>query len=63
MQILRLNLHLGRQTPLQQQAIPLPTAVPDTEAINHSRLNDHTGALYLGPQTASTLGLLFAFLA
>ncbi|KAH8659925.1 POT family protein [Xylariales sp. PMI_506] len=42
---------------------PLPTDGPGTGAINKSRPNDHAGALNLGLQTASALGLLFTFLA
>lgn len=42
---------------------PLPTGGPGTGAIDPSKPNSHAGALDLGLQTASALGLLFTFLA
>lgn len=42
---------------------PLPSGGPGTGAINPSNPNGHAGALNLGLQTASALGLLFTFLA
>ena len=42
---------------------PLPAGGPGTGAINPSKPNSHAGALNLGLQTASALGLLFTFLA
>ncbi|KAI1802333.1 PTR2-domain-containing protein [Daldinia bambusicola] len=42
---------------------PLPEGGPGTGAIDRSKPNSHAGALNLGLQTASAIGLLFAFLA
>ncbi|KAK1984206.1 POT family protein [Colletotrichum cereale] len=42
---------------------PLPEGGPGTGAIDPSKPNSHAGALGLGLQTASALGLLFTFLA
>ncbi|KAK1500960.1 POT family protein [Colletotrichum abscissum] len=42
---------------------PLPEGGPGTGAIDKSKPNSHAGALGLGLQTASALGLLFTFLA
>ncbi|KAI1652276.1 PTR2-domain-containing protein [Daldinia loculata] len=42
---------------------PLPAGGPGTGAIDKSKPNSHAGALNLGIQTASALGLLFTFLA
>ncbi|KAI1471672.1 PTR2-domain-containing protein [Daldinia caldariorum] len=42
---------------------PLPEGGPGTGAIDRSKPNSHAGALNLGLQTASALGLLFTFLA
>ncbi|KAI8957013.1 PTR2-domain-containing protein [Daldinia sp. FL1419] len=42
---------------------PLPPGGPGTGAIDRSKPNSHAGALNLGLQTASALGLLFTFLA
>jgi proton-dependent oligopeptide transporter, POT family len=42
---------------------PLPEGGPGTGAIDPSKPNSHAGALNLGLQTASALGLLFTFLA
>ena len=42
---------------------PLPAGGPGTGAIDPSKPNSHAGALNLGLQTASALGLLFTFLA
>ncbi|OTB16171.1 hypothetical protein K445DRAFT_375445 [Daldinia sp. EC12] len=42
---------------------PLPEGGPGTGAIDRSKPNSHAGALDLGLQTASALGLLFTFLA
>ncbi|KAI0125420.1 POT family protein [Xylariales sp. AK1849] len=42
---------------------PLPEGGPGTGAINPSKPNGHAGALNLGLQTASAIGLLFTFLA
>ncbi|CAK7232385.1 peptide transporter ptr2 [Sporothrix curviconia] len=42
---------------------PLPVGGPGTGAINPKNPNGHAGALNLGLQTASALGLLFTFLA
>ncbi|KAI1412338.1 PTR2-domain-containing protein [Hypoxylon sp. FL1857] len=42
---------------------PLPPGGPGTGAIDKSKPNSHAGALNLGLQTASALGLLFTFLA
>ncbi|KAI1099493.1 PTR2-domain-containing protein [Jackrogersella minutella] len=42
---------------------PLPEGGPGTGAIDKSKPNSHAGALNLGLQTASALGLLFTFLA
>ncbi|OTA99234.1 hypothetical protein M426DRAFT_90085 [Hypoxylon sp. CI-4A] len=42
---------------------PLPDGGPGTGAIDRSKPNSHAGALGLGLQTASALGLLFTFLA
>ncbi|KAI0851914.1 PTR2-domain-containing protein [Daldinia vernicosa] len=42
---------------------PLPEGGPGTGAIDKSKPNSHAGALNLGIQTASALGLLFTFLA
>ncbi|KAI1139878.1 PTR2-domain-containing protein [Hypoxylon sp. FL0543] len=42
---------------------PLPAGGPGTGAIDRSHPNSHAGALNLGLQTASALGLLFTFLA
>ncbi|KIH86438.1 oligopeptide transporter [Sporothrix brasiliensis 5110] len=42
---------------------PLPAGGPGTGAINPAKPNSHAGALNLGLQTASALGLLFTFLA
>ncbi|XDG03716.1 hypothetical protein ABKA04_003331 [Annulohypoxylon sp. FPYF3050] len=42
---------------------PLPDGGPGTGAIDRSKPNSHAGALNLGLQTASALGLLFTFLA
>ncbi|TDZ22385.1 Peptide transporter PTR2 [Colletotrichum orbiculare MAFF 240422] len=42
---------------------PLPEGGPGTGAINPDKPNSHAGALGLGLQTASSLGLLFTFLA
>ncbi|KAI0130681.1 PTR2-domain-containing protein [Daldinia grandis] len=42
---------------------PLPAGGPGTGAIDKSKPNSHAGALDLGIQTASALGLLFTFLA
>ncbi|KAH6652522.1 POT family protein [Truncatella angustata] len=42
---------------------PLPEGGPGTGAVNPAKPNGHAGALNLGLQTASALGLLFTFLA
>ncbi|KAH8884148.1 POT family protein [Thozetella sp. PMI_491] len=42
---------------------PLPAGGPGTGAIDPSKPNSHAGALNLGLQTASAIGLLFTFLA
>lgn len=42
---------------------PLPEGGPGTGAIDPSKPNSHAGALNLGIQAASALGLLFTFLA
>lgn len=42
---------------------PLPAGGPGTGAIDPKKPNSHAGALNLGLQTASALGLLFTFLA
>ncbi|KAK9422923.1 putative POT family protein [Seiridium unicorne] len=42
---------------------PLPEGGPGTGAINPNNPNGHAGALNLGLQTASALGLLFTFFA
>ncbi|KAK1566326.1 POT family protein [Colletotrichum navitas] len=42
---------------------PLPEGGPGTGAIDPSKPNSHAGALDLGLRTASSLGLLFTFLA
>jgi proton-dependent oligopeptide transporter, POT family len=42
---------------------PLPEGGPGTGAIDPNNPNDHAGALNLGLQTASAIGLLFTFLA
>ncbi|KAI1843498.1 hypothetical protein JX266_010324 [Neoarthrinium moseri] len=42
---------------------PLPEGGPGTGAINPNKPNSHAGALNLGLQTASALGLMFTFLA
>lgn len=42
---------------------PLPEGGPGTGAIDRSKPNSHAGALNLGIQAASALGLLFTFLA
>ncbi|KAI0843638.1 PTR2-domain-containing protein [Hypoxylon sp. FL0890] len=42
---------------------PLPEGGPGTGAIDRSKPNSHAGALNLGLQTASALGLLFTFFA
>ncbi|KAI0884949.1 PTR2-domain-containing protein [Annulohypoxylon maeteangense] len=42
---------------------PLPAGGPGTGAIDKSKPNSHAGALNLGLQTSSALGLLFTFLA
>ncbi|XXG99683.1 hypothetical protein Hte_006024 [Hypoxylon texense] len=42
---------------------PLPAGGPGTGAIDPSKPNQHAGALNLGLQAASALGLLFTFLA